>query len=217
LGKWAEAATDAAGVTTSFVFKIQYSSLAGEWNAMAEAIRSAPYRTITVWSTPYEAYYTGTKDPRTPWAKHPTYQYGDTPREGQNIPFYMQQKFTAQSSPINLSSGPEMRLIQAEALLRSGDWQQALQLINGLRTAAGVVLATATNADETWTALKRERGIVLWLEGRRLGDMRRWLAEGVPGQFDPAEDMTGKSVCMPISLTEKYTNSNIPADYTGAP
>lgn len=215
LGKWAEAAADASAVPTSFAFQVQYSSLAGEWNAIAESVRSAPYRTTTVWTTPYEQYYLDTKDPRTAWAKNATYPYGDTPREGQNIPFYAQKKFTAQNSPINLSSGPEMRLVEAEVALRAGNWQQALNLINGLRTAAGVVLATATNADETWTALKRERGIVLWLEGRRLGDMRRWLAENAPGQFNPLEDMTGKSVCMPISLTELYTNANIPSGYTG--
>jgi hypothetical protein len=32
----------------------------------------------------------------------------------------------------------------------------------------------ATNLDEAWTYLMRERGIELWLEARRFSDMRRW-------------------------------------------
>lgn len=34
---------------------------------------------------------------------------------------------------------------------------------------------------EAWTALKRERGIELWLESRRLNDYRRWVALNRPG------------------------------------
>jgi hypothetical protein len=61
--------------------------------------------------------------------------------------------------------------------------------------------------EEAWTALKRERGIELWLEGRRLGDLRRWLAAGAPGE---AEDMSGRDTCFPIGTTELDTNPNVP-------
>ena len=76
-------------------------------------------------------------------------------------------------------------------------------------TLAGVALGltpwTATNATEAWTALKRERGIELWLESRRLGDFRRWATLSRPGA---AEDMTGRDLCFATPLSEKQTNPN---------
>ena len=37
---------------------------------------------------------------------------------------------------------------------------------------------TATRVAAAWTILQSERGLVLWLEGRRLWDLRRWFVEG---------------------------------------
>jgi hypothetical protein len=37
---------------------------------------------------------------------------------------------------------------------------------------------------EAWTLLKRERGIELWLEMRRMGDQRRWDTENTPGSYE---------------------------------
>ncbi len=66
-------------------------------------------------------------------------------------------------------------------MLVSGDWQGAMPRINGLPEAAGVEPATVSSTVEAWTALKRERGIVLWLERRRLGDFFRWNRDNTPG------------------------------------
>ena len=66
-------------------------------------------------------------------------------------------------------------------MLVGGDWQGAMGKINALRMAAGVEPAMATNTAEAWTALKFERGVVLWLEGRRLGDFFRWNRDNTPG------------------------------------
>ena len=49
-------------------------------------------------------------------------------------------------------------------------------------------------------------GIELWIEGRRLGDFRRWAALNRPGT---AEDMTGRDLCFPIPLTERETSPNL--------
>ena len=101
-----------------------------------------------------------------------------------------------------------MRLIEAEAALNQGDWQGAMEIINDLRDAAGVDPWTASNSTEAWTHLKRERGIVLWMEGRRLGDYYRWNAAGTPGELDPLEvvspgsHLLNQDLCFPISQAE---------------
>ncbi|NNM32086.1 MAG: hypothetical protein HKO53_03425, partial [Gemmatimonadetes bacterium] len=72
---------------------------------------------------------------------------------------------------------------------------------------------------EAWTALKFERGVELWLEGRRLGDFFRWDRDATPGDRDPLEVPSGdqlvgshlvqQDLCFPISEGEKDTNPNI--------
>jgi hypothetical protein len=135
------------------------------------------------------------------------------------VPFYPQQKYTSSASPVRLSGGAEMRLIEAEALLRSNDLSGAMAKINQLRTAAGVPTRTAANINEGWTFLKREKGIVLWLESRRMADLRRWKATNAPGDLDPLELPSGsvqtgshlvrQDLCIPIPLSERQTNPNI--------
>jgi hypothetical protein len=99
-----------------------------------------------------------------------------------------------------------MRLIEAEALLVGGDVSGAMAKLNLRRTALNLPLWTASNAADAWTALKRERGIELWLEGRRMGDYRRWAALKRPGE---QENMTGRNLCFPIPLSELETNPNL--------
>src|SRR5439155_20090450 len=101
------------------------------------------------------------------------------------VPFYPEAKFTASASPIRLASGREMRLIEAEAKLRNTDIAGAFTSINLVRTNAGPqTLTVPTAIEEAWRLLKRERGIELWLESRRLGDMRRWKQANTPGALD---------------------------------
>jgi hypothetical protein len=98
-----------------------------------------------------------------------------------------------------------MRLVEAEVKLVAGDVPGALASMNLRRTALGLPLLTAANATDAWTALKRERGIELWLESRRLGDFRRWAAFSRPGT---SEDMTGRDLCFATALSEKQSNPN---------
>ncbi|MGH7462800.1 MAG: RagB/SusD family nutrient uptake outer membrane protein, partial [Longimicrobiales bacterium] len=72
-----------------------------------------------------------------------------------------------------------------------------------------------TTAAEVWTLLKRERGVELWLEARRLGDLRRWKAENTPGTLSPLESvgttahLAKQDLCFPISRSERDTNPNV--------
>ena len=81
----------------------------------------------------------------------------------------------------------------------------ALAAMNQTRSDLGIPLWNASNSTEAWGALKRERGIQLWLEARRLGDLHRWREGNVPGDV---EDMTSRSTCFPIGQTERDANPN---------
>ena len=122
------------------------------------------------------------------------------------VRWYFQTKHNSPSAPINLVSGWEMRLIEAEARLVASDVSGAMTLINKHRLSLGLAPWTAADETEAWTHPKRERGIELWIEGRRLGDFRRWTALNRPGT---AEDMTGRDLCFPIPLSERETNPNL--------
>src|SRR5690606_32866335 len=103
-----------------------------------------------------------------------------------------------------------------EAKLQAGDFNAAITLINGLRTSVGVPVVSAANITEAWALLKRERGIELWLEGRRLGDIRRWAESGTAGALDPLEVpgeasrlLENRSLCYEIPKSERESNPNL--------
>lgn len=217
LGDWAGAVADAAAVPTSFVYRMQYFDVGDEYlyNRTAWASMARPYTGHTVWNTVYQKYYQETKDPRTPFRQ--TTELGSGAVEGiGRVNWWPQTKYTDKTSPVNLSTGREMRLIEAEAKLRNNDWQAAMAIINQLRTAVGAPTVSASSMTEAWMRLKRERGIEFWLEGRRLGDLRRWKQNNTPGDLDPLEVpgaasyLKGQDLCFPFSQAEIDTNPNIP-------
>lgn len=224
LGDWTGAVADASTVPDDFVYHMPYHSTEGTTthNRIQFASQAEPYKAHTQKFTKYEEYSLSDNnpngDPRVPFRV--TDETGDAAVLccGQ-VPWWPQTKYPDPGADIPLSKGTEMRLIEAEAMLVAGDWEAALIKINGLREAAGAELAMAANALETWTALKRERGIVLWLEGRRLGDFFRWNRDNTPGERHPLERASGsqtegshlvqQDLCFPISRSELETNENL--------
>ena len=216
LGKWTDAVTDAGQVAIAFVYNMPYFNIGSDdqRNRIAWAAGNTPYRAHTQWSTWYYDYRTATNDPRVPITI--TTLQGDAAIECcGRVSFWPEAKHNTSASPIRLASGREMRLIEAEAKLRASDVAGAMTLINAVRTHAGTTTLTAATLDEAWTLLKRERGIELWLEARRLGDMRRWKADNTPGALDPLEQVGTAShlamqdLCFPISRSERETNPNL--------
>jgi hypothetical protein len=59
---------------------------------------------------------------------------------------------------------------------------------------------------EAWPLMRFERSATVWMEGRRLHDLRRWKEEGgvVADPFGANRD-----VCFPISDQERRTNPNL--------
>ncbi len=216
LGKWAEAVADAAQVPIAFVYNMPYYNLGddAQRNRIAWAISGTPYRAHTEWNTWYYDYAQATKDPRVPITI--TTLQGDAAIDCcGKVPFYPEAKHNKSESPIRLASGREMRLIEAEAKLRAGDLAGALVAMNLVRANVGVTTLTATTTTDAWTLLKRERGIELWLETRRLGDLKRWKADNTPGALDPLElpgaasHLARQDLCFPISTSERQTNPNL--------
>ena len=78
-----------------------------------------------------------------------------------------------------------------------------MTFINQERASFSLPALNATTVDQVWPILQRERGAVLWLEGRRLWDLRRWLAEG------KSTALQGRTQCVPISQEELAVNGNL--------
>lgn len=233
LGNWGAAYDDASAVPDDFVFSINLDQTGGtdyhNWLYFANA--NQPYRAYSIWNTFYEDYYTETGDPRTPWTADPDEPVANAALSGYGqVPWLNQLKYTSRDDDIRLASGWEMRLLQAEAILEGAvageDYLDAMALINYVRTreennVGGSPLDewVAADATEAWTFLKRERGIELWLEGRRMGDERRWAENGTPGALDtpdwsgisPIFTQNPRSFCFDIPDNERDANPNVPA------
>lgn len=205
------AASDAAAIANSFVYRMPYyQNELDQYNRIFWASANQPYRAHTIWNTAIETYRKANRtDSRVPFDSSATVLVGDAAVGSLGrVRWYFQTKYPTLTSSINLVSGWEMRLVEAEAKLIANDIGGALTSMNLRRTALGLAPVTAASIAEAWTVLKRERGLELWLESRRLGDMRRWTALNRPGSFDAKEDMTGRDMCFATPLSEKQTNAN---------
>jgi hypothetical protein len=200
-GKWTEAAADAALVPVTFRHNAVFSLNTTREN-MGLAAQTITRREVTVWNTVWVT----DRDPR---ALYDTVRTGTAITRGQDgtTNFFRQRKYLTLGDPVALAKGTEMLLIRAEAALRANDLTNAMVFINQGRTAASLAPLTATTVDAAYVHLMRERGAVLWLEGRRLFDLKRWLADG------RNTTLQGRSTCIPISLEERGANPNL----TGAP
>jgi hypothetical protein len=203
LKNWAGATSDAAMITDmnwKFDQPMDFATGAdaNQRNHLYFGAASTPYRSYSVKFTFYEQYYNDTGDPRTPWIKYTlasdTLCVGSLQGYGR-VPCLRPWKYKTENDAMRLASGREMRLVEAEALLQggAGNIAAAMAKINQVRTsirsdkAGNAALAAwpvpATLA-EAWTLLKRERGIELWLEMRRMGDQRRWDEGQTPGSYE---------------------------------
>lgn len=221
LQRWEEATADAAVIPDDFRYRLPFFATEPDmYNEVWEA-SAGTFRAHTVWNTYYDGYYAESSDPRVAYTIDPDQPTGDANvLHLGRVPWLRQAKYPGRDAPIDLAKGSEMRLIEAEALLRGGDWEGALEVVNTIRADNGVEPRIATNADEAWTALKRERGIELWLEGRRLFDVRRWLADGSGGitlhELETAAGVMSPShlevqaTCFPVPDAERQTNPNVP-------
>lgn len=198
LGEWEEASDMAAVVPVGFVYYSIYSlNSSREYNYFV----SETYQRLeaTVYGTEWADLV---DDPRVPWAT--LYDAGGAVRKGQDgkTPMFQQRKYPTRGDDVALTKGTEMLLIRAEALLRKDNVVGAMNLINEQRAHYGMPELEAATVAAAWPILQKERGAVLWIEGRRLWDLRRWHAEG------RNDFLTGRDNCVPASLDERRANPN---------
>ena len=201
LGNWNGAVSDAALVPTSFVFNAIFGTgTSRDNNDLAN--QTITRRETTVFGTVYATVF---KDPRTPWDTVKTTSGAIQTGQDGKTKFFRQTKYTSLGSPVPLVKGTEMLLLRAEAALRNGDIAGMTTLINQERAAYPGLTPVAAPATTTaaWTLLQAERGSVTWLEGRRLWDLRRWLAAGT-NSF-----LANRSKCLPVSTNELAANPNL--------
>src|SRR5439155_9068380 len=151
-------------VPIAFVYNMPYYNVGDDaqrnrifWASGNSRESGSAYRAHTQLYTWYYDYRTATNDPRVPITI--TALKGDAAIECCGVvAFYPEAKYTASASPIRLTSGREMRLIEAEAKLRANDLTGAVTSMNLVRNNAGTATITATTTTEGWRLLKRERG-----------------------------------------------------------
>src|SRR5438132_6382788 len=233
LASWADVVADSALVPDTSKFQVPYSSAAPDQNNYLYWARAnQSFRAHTEWGTFYEDYYRRTRDPRVRWdttTKSDTLGDAAVAKFGGRVPFWPEAKYATTSAPVRLSSGWEMRLIEPEAALVGGDVATAVTKMNLRRTNLALPLYDpAITLDSAWTLLKLERAIEFWLEARRIGDLRRWIANNTPGAYvdgtyrasypgtlspTPIETMTtpvARALCFPVGRNERETNPNVP-------
>ncbi|MBK6306691.1 MAG: RagB/SusD family nutrient uptake outer membrane protein [Gemmatimonadetes bacterium] len=204
---WTAAVTDASVVPTAYVFVAPFSTnTTAENNDLAfETITRSEFTVFnTQWAT--------VRDPRVPWDTVRTTSGALAVGQDGRTTFFRQRKYATLAADIPIVKGTEMLLLRAEAALRNNDVAGAVTLINQVRafhntTSAPLPALTGiTTAAQAWPVLQKERGATLWLEGRRLWDLRRWNAETGPAK-NSYLDMRDK--CIPISLNETQSNPNL--------
>jgi hypothetical protein len=235
LGQWANAAADAAVVPNTFAFQIQMDDLEqATYNQLYWATATTPYIAYSMVNTFFKSHYDATGDQRARYEANAAFPLANASLSGYGqVDFLNQTKYDDRSDDMNMATGWEMRLIQAEAIIRQtpANHLDALALINQVHTrilsdlttpASALPALTSTSVAETASHLTRERYLELFLEGKRAPDERRWARFPLPaGTTIDVPDWSGlsnifvpvasRSLCYDIPTAERDANPNVPA------
>lgn len=202
LGDWTGAVADAQQVPASFVYNAIFSTNSfRENNSLVQ--ETYVRREFTVFNTQWAQVF---NDPRVPWDTIYTTTAKTTVQKGQDgkTNFFRQRKYPDLGSDIPLTKGTEMLMLRAEAALRTGDIPGAFTLINQQRAQYRLAtLDVPTDLTAAWQALEKEFGAVVWIEARRLWQLRRWRAASGPSH---SAFLDGRATCIPISQQEMQSN-----------
>lgn len=203
LGNSSEALSDAQQVDPDFTFMANaYSTNSSReendlWNMLTDSQRFSvgpPFRNMTIDGT-------GTPDPRVDVFQDPDDQFAV---DG-STPLYQARKYVTPTAPIRLASAVEAQYIIAE--IEGG--QAAVGIINDIRSEQGITETFASNdEDEILNKVIDERSRTLFLEGQRMGDLRRYLDRYGIDLF-PTGPGFEDGTCFPLPNAERDNNPDI--------
>lgn len=208
LGQAAAAATDAAKIPAGFVVNMSTDGVNPrrenmvyyQINQSAFSTVDPSFRGLTI---------NGAPDPRVLVTNTGT--AGTT--SGTQV--WTPDKYPALSTVIPIARYAEAQLIVADAKVAAGDLAGAAAAINAARaTHAGLPTydATGQTTAQVFAQVVEERRRELFLEGHRLGDMRRYNLAPLPaaGTAYPGGGGTyGTQSCFPLPDVERINNPNI--------
>lgn len=117
------------------------------------------------------------------------------------------------TSPMAITRWSEAQLIQAENFVATGNLSAAVDIINALHTKAGLPAydGTGQTATQVLAQVIEERRREFFLEGHRLGDIRRFglALNPVAGTTFPYGGQYGTQSCFPLPDVERANNPNI--------
>jgi hypothetical protein len=132
-----------------------------------------------------------------------------------NTVVWTANKYPTRTSPIPIAKYAEAQLIVAEARAAAGDITGAQTAINNARnTRAGMPQydATGLTAAQVRDQIIEERRRELFLEGHRLGDIRRYqlpLNPAAGTTYTTGGGIYGTQSCFPLPDVERINNPNI--------
>jgi hypothetical protein len=117
------------------------------------------------------------------------------------------------ATTMRLASGLEAQYIVAEA---AGPVAATLTFVNA-RRAVGLQLPVTLTGDALMAELRNQRARDFFMDGHRLGDLRRYLRFRQVDEFSKgpypgstAGEQYGTATCFPISQGERSANPNLP-------
>ena len=194
------AAADARNVPAGFVFNARAEDVSASrrWNRVFHFVNFSRFHMVQESSRNLTT--GGVTDPRTTSTV-------TTARAVDGRVAVVQNKYASNASPLPITRYAEAQLILAEA--EGG--QTAINVINALRTAAGVPTMSSTEEANLEQTLIEERRRELWLEGQRYYDINRFNLPLVPavGTAFPKGGVYGPTRCLPLPDVERFNNPNI--------
>ena len=220
LGNYSQAAADAASVPDGFMYAAKHSLNSGRQNNQIVSLTTAgENRAAGIRERWWSMVDTDAHLLRDPWTDEldPRVPIRFTGERGVNgfTDHFSQWKFRNRGDDIPMFHSREMRLIQAEARWREGDLPGAMDLMNGLRAAAGLSPLPATDDPAVvGEYVLHERFAELFMEGQRMSDLQRFglfgTLEVIRGEA-PANNLFGanRPVKFPLSRSEAISNPQI--------